>query len=92
MADIEASTAGGLTAHVLGHSGMISISSSAQSHSPSLTINFKSINEYDITNSTIQAQGHSFNSFASQDFSFSPIDSTTFGGVAATHFNFSATL
>jgi hypothetical protein len=90
-ADVTA-TSGGLSANVLGHSGKITIFNSAIKDSPTVTISFKSINEMDATNSTVTAQGHSYNSFASQDFVFSPLDNSSFKGIAATHFNFSATL
>lgn len=92
MADTEMS-GDGATADVLGQSGKIVLTYEDQS----TQITISSITEVDSSGNTVGNTGpaagkHSFNSFATQDFTFSDVQEKTFQGLETSYVNFTCSL
>lgn len=86
---------GGVNLKVLGQSGKISLSYNDTSFSNSQTIEFDSVYERNAQGQIIGNTGstkHSVNSFASQDFTFSSVATTTYQGLACDNLNFTTTM
>lgn len=88
---------GDLYCNVRGRSGKIALGS-RKGRRQKVVINFDSMVERDSAGNVIGTRGkqqdekHSFNSFASKDFSFTSLTETSLQGVGAKTFNFSANL
>lgn len=85
----------GIGSPVLGHSGKITLAYDDPSYNNSQVIDFSSIYELNAQEEVIGNTGsikHSVNSFASQDFDFSDMVSTTFQGLACSNLNFTTAM
>lgn len=85
-------SAGGVSTHVKGQSGKISVYPSDKTQSDGVTINYSAIKE--ISEDSAEINSHSFNTFASQDFTFSNIVNDTYmdTNVSVVTFSFSAVI
>ena len=89
--------AGGMWAKILGQSGKIDLapSSDVSSNPDKVRIQIEALRQLDKDGAELGGGGnskHSFNSFATQEFTFSPLEDTTFGGVKCIKLPFSCTL
>ena len=89
--------AGGMWAKILGQSGKIDLapSSDVSSNPDKVRIQIEALRQLDKDGAELGKGGnsqHSFNSFATQEFTFSPLEDTTFGGVKCIKLPFSCTL
>lgn len=95
VADVQKN--GDLYCDVRGRSGKIALGS-RKGRKQKVVVNFDSMVERDASGNAIGTRGksqtakHSFNSFASKDFTFTPLTETSLQGVTAKTFNFSASL
>lgn len=85
-------TRGDIVLKVLGQSGKIKIRRRGESEVNAVAINFDAMRELDSDGNTVGGgnDGHSFNSFASQDFTISEITEGTYDGLDSYHVEFSA--
>ena len=89
--------AGGIWAKVLGQSGKIDLapSSNVASDLNRVRIQIEALRQLDSAGNTLGSGGnskHSFNSFATQDFTFGDLEDTTYGGVKCIKLPFTSTL
>eukprot|EP00002_Diphylleia_rotans_P005325 TRINITY_DN14454_c0_g1_i1.p1 TRINITY_DN14454_c0_g1~~TRINITY_DN14454_c0_g1_i1.p1 ORF type:complete len:292 (+),score=75.12 TRINITY_DN14454_c0_g1_i1:78-953(+) len=81
-----------ISAQILGQSGKITFWSHT-ANSTKFTFEMDSLIEYDSNGGKIKEKGHSFETFANQDFTFTPIDSDAkYQNVSADNVDFYATL
>lgn len=90
----QVSSAGGTTVQILGRSGKMTVSNSNLGSS-SVTVTMDALREVDTSGNAVGTTGnpkHSFNTFASQDFTFSPASTVQYQNMTASYIDFTSTI
>lgn len=86
-----------ITTKILGRSGKMTIGrgSNPDTDADKVQVTFDEVKEIDSSGNPVGASGamkHSFNTFASLDFTFSALEDTSFAGITAKRLNFTANI